>query len=485
MSTPSLAILPPAAEEYESAGKLPPFTEFGSDVEAPGVLERVASQISYKREIVLVCGDGSAYASPTALNTVLQLYALRIRHVLYMSDGPAACARLRRAVPSLACAWSSIINTSKPKHDSVLVKKWWDMRFYFYNVRKHMLSRLAGDLGYNVLQTDTDVAYFANPFPALKAGAIGRHQLVIQPDLPLANAGVMYAQRMRPTDAAAWVLRELITRIRAFSFHPELVPRLLPWARPPYFSNADEQSLLNDCLASAIAETVRAARPHAWLHAAPAPRPRSARRSAVLSSGRTPAAFGAAAAAVQLAQSIPHQTHTFTCLLPRSRPVSVCLTAMLPLLDGDHGVQIRRHAQGQPHMAVGAHAGSSAAPKAHVGHSCPQRAAAIRQPAVLPPSRPQGLHAAALVQPQERDHLRLARQFVAARHPAEGRDDRGRRACRRALALEQRGRHRRCCLDRAGCCGHVLRRRGRRLSSVALVSLRESAQLADAALHAL
>ena len=273
MSTPSVAaVLPPTAEEYESAGKLPPFTEFGSDVEAPGVLERVASQVSYKREIVLVCGDGSAYASPTALNTVLQLYALRIRHVLYMSDGPAACARLRRAVPSLACAWSSIINTSKPKHDSVLVKKWWDMRFYFYNVRKHMISRLAGDLGYNVLQTDTDVAWFANPFPALKAGVIGRHQLVIQPDLPLANAGVMYAQRMRPTDAAAWVLRELITRIRAFSFHPELVPRLLPWARPPYFSNADEQSLLNDCLASAIAETVRAIRPRAGSHAAPAQR---------------------------------------------------------------------------------------------------------------------------------------------------------------------------------------------------------------------
>ena len=154
------------------------------------------------------------------------------------------------------CGAVVIINTSKPQHDSVLVKKWWDMRFYFYNVRKHMLSRLAGELGYNVLQTDTDVAWFANPFPALKAGALGEHQLVIQPDLPLANAGVMYAQRIRPTDAAAWVLRELITRIRAFSFHPELVPKLLPWARPPFFSNADEQSLLNDCLASSISETV-------------------------------------------------------------------------------------------------------------------------------------------------------------------------------------------------------------------------------------
>ena len=35
-------------------------------------------------------------------------------------------------------------------------------------------------------------------------------------------------------------------RIATFSFHPEAVPRLVPWARPPYFSNADEQTLLND-----------------------------------------------------------------------------------------------------------------------------------------------------------------------------------------------------------------------------------------------
>ena len=187
--------MPIAPELYESAGKLPAFTSFGVDVEKPGALAKAAAEISYKREIFLVCGDGSAYASPTALNTVLQLYALRIRHVLYMSDGPAACARLRHAVPTLACAWSSVVNTSKPTHDSVLVKKWWDMRFYFYNVRKHLLSRLAGELGYNVMQTDTDVAWFANPYPALKEGRLRDHQLIVQPDLPLANAGVLYAQR--------------------------------------------------------------------------------------------------------------------------------------------------------------------------------------------------------------------------------------------------------------------------------------------------
>jgi hypothetical protein len=216
-----------APSEWESAGKLPPFTAFGTDVESPGGLERVAAQIAYKREIFLVCGDGSAYASPTALNTVLQLYALRIRHVLYMSDGPAACARLRRAVPSLACAWSSVINTSKPAHDSVLVRKWWDMRFYFYNVRKHVLSRLAGELGYNVLQSDTDVAFFANPYPALKQGTLAQHQLIVQPDLPLANAGVLYAQRSAPQPRARRRARRRVGR------HARRLERCSRASRPP------------------------------------------------------------------------------------------------------------------------------------------------------------------------------------------------------------------------------------------------------------
>ena len=244
-------VLPPA--HFESAGRLPPFTSFGTDLNLPGALERAAEQIAYRREIILVCGDGSAYASPTALNTVLQFYALRLRHVLYISDSAAACERLRVAVPTLACAWSSVVNTSKPQHDSVLVKKWWDMRFYFYNVRKSMLSRLAGELGYSVIQTDTDVAWFANPYPSLKAGEIGSHQLVVQPDLPLANAGVLYAQRIEPSSPAAWVLRETVERIKTFSFHPEVVKTKVTWAQPPYFSNADEQSILNDVLASAIA----------------------------------------------------------------------------------------------------------------------------------------------------------------------------------------------------------------------------------------
>ena len=33
---------------FESAGRLPPFTSFGTDLEAPGALEQVASEIAYR-----------------------------------------------------------------------------------------------------------------------------------------------------------------------------------------------------------------------------------------------------------------------------------------------------------------------------------------------------------------------------------------------------------------------------------------------------
>ena len=50
-------------------------------------------------------------------------------------------------------------------------------------MRKHIVSTLAGELGVNVLQTDTDVAWFANPYPALKLGQLAAHHLIVQPDL--------------------------------------------------------------------------------------------------------------------------------------------------------------------------------------------------------------------------------------------------------------------------------------------------------------
>ena len=75
------------------------------------------------------------------------------------------------------------------------VKKYWDKRFYFYNIRKHYLMRLTSELGLNVLQTDTDVVWLANPYPAFKTVYAGQ-KLITMSDRPLLNAGVFYTQNV-------------------------------------------------------------------------------------------------------------------------------------------------------------------------------------------------------------------------------------------------------------------------------------------------
>ena len=146
-SNRSCASLNRSSPGYFETAAPPRFAAFGADLESPGMLELAARQIAWRGEVILACGDGTDYASPTALNVVLQFYALKLHHVLYVSDSAASCTALRRAVPSLACVWSSLINASKPAHGSVCVKKYWDKRFYFYNLRKHYLMRLTSELG--------------------------------------------------------------------------------------------------------------------------------------------------------------------------------------------------------------------------------------------------------------------------------------------------------------------------------------------------
>ena len=40
-------------------------------------------------------------------------------------------------------------------------------------------------------------------------------------------------------------------RIDLFQNHPEVVPRLVPFATPPFYGNSDDQTIFNDVLISA------------------------------------------------------------------------------------------------------------------------------------------------------------------------------------------------------------------------------------------
>ncbi|KOO25999.1 hypothetical protein Ctob_012854 [Chrysochromulina tobinii] len=219
----------------------------------PGALAKVVSQVAYRRELILVCGDAKPSASAAnGLNTVLALRALRLHHILYLSDSSASCAALRLALPEVACVWSSRINATKPRDAGLCVQLYWGFAFYFYDLRKHYLARMAVELGINVLQTDTDVVWLGNPYPALK-GVFAQQQIIAMQDRPMVNAGVFYAQNVREGDGASWVLRELARRIHTFLLRPSAVKDYVPWAQPPFFANVDEQTLMNDCVRSAIA----------------------------------------------------------------------------------------------------------------------------------------------------------------------------------------------------------------------------------------
>ena len=108
-----------------------------------------------------------ALASPLALNVVRQLRAFGHEHVLHLSDSRASCEKLRKYDGRINCVWSSRVPKHMPLPPSECMRAYYDMRFFFYDVRKRAISDLL-DLGYNVLQSDTDVVWLADPYPLLE-----------------------------------------------------------------------------------------------------------------------------------------------------------------------------------------------------------------------------------------------------------------------------------------------------------------------------
>ncbi len=92
-----------------------------------------------------------------------------------------------QALPLCHCAGAPTHEWAAPQH--------WGFAFYFYDLRKHYAARLAVELRINVLQTDTDVVWLANPYPAFKTVYAGQ-KLITMSDRPLLNAGVFYTQNV-------------------------------------------------------------------------------------------------------------------------------------------------------------------------------------------------------------------------------------------------------------------------------------------------
>ena len=193
------------------------------------------------------------------------------KHVMLLTDSWTTCELLNR--PPGKCFWSSRMLRTRPA-DSLTLRQFWDLRFRahrplwpthttiaprapvsparlcstgFYFIKKNFMVRLVQG-GYSVLQADTDTVWIHDPFIMLRQ--MRTSSIICMRDVGLANAGIIYA---RPgSSQAIALLEEVAWRVQLMQNHPEIVSRIVPFARPPYYANSDDQTLLNDAIVGAV-----------------------------------------------------------------------------------------------------------------------------------------------------------------------------------------------------------------------------------------
>ena len=233
------------------------------DLEAPGALLAAAASVARRVERCATVPDAAGNAAPpcrgelvmmatgpdaTSIamtnNSLVSMAALGLRkHVMLLTDSWTTCEILSR--PPGPCFWSSRMLRTRPA-DSITLQRFWDYRFRFYYIKKRYMAQLVAG-GYAVLQADTDTVWLHDPFLMLRQMG---SSIISMRDVGLANAGVVYA---RPGSGAAHrLLEEVAWRIQLFQNFPEIVGRIVPFARPPYYANSDDQTLLNDAILSAV-----------------------------------------------------------------------------------------------------------------------------------------------------------------------------------------------------------------------------------------
>ena len=57
------------------------------------------------------------------------------------------------------------------------------------------------------------------------------------------------------------MLEEMSWRIGLFQNHPEVLPRVVPFATPPFYANSDDQTIFNDVLSAVDVTVVRVRQP--------------------------------------------------------------------------------------------------------------------------------------------------------------------------------------------------------------------------------
>jgi len=195
-----------------------------------------------QRELVMLATAPDQTSIQMTLNAIASLAMVGLdKHVLLLADSATTCASF-----SQPCYWSSRVLTNAPGPKAIVQVKFWDWRFRYYYVKKAYLSRLVR-LGFSVIQADTDTIWEHDPFPMLRSMS---SSLVVMVDSELANAGLIYT---RPgSREAVDILDEVAWRIQLLQNYPEMAGTIVPYAKPPYYANSDDQTILCDVLRSAV-----------------------------------------------------------------------------------------------------------------------------------------------------------------------------------------------------------------------------------------
>ena len=187
------------------------------------------------------------------LQAYMELQRFSLRHVMWITLSSEACDKVEDIMPDLylGCGWSSQPLpldklASSPREQQVTS---------MYIHRSSYLARSVR-LGYNVLQLDTDILLFKDPYLYLKGDRLIDVNFLIQRDgNGFANCGVIYIHGAKADGASAYIVSEVVDRTLRWIESREILVAMKE--RPPYFFQPSqvclEQTIYSDALLSAIA----------------------------------------------------------------------------------------------------------------------------------------------------------------------------------------------------------------------------------------
>lgn len=218
------------------------------DAEEPHALLRIANLVANKKKELTLAVTGSDHASIEMTHIMLKQFNRfgMDRSTLLITDDVDSCDIFFQNTFA-HCMWSSKVLEKAPARSTSL-SRFWDGRFRFYATKKFYMAVLV-QAGFTVFQADMDMVIHKDPWPVFRQ-MTQKCSILVQNDRPIANAGMIVA---RPNSAEGLsLLLDVAWRVQVFQHRPSVVKKVVPFAKPPFYANSDDQTILNDAIISAV-----------------------------------------------------------------------------------------------------------------------------------------------------------------------------------------------------------------------------------------